>query len=431
MGNAHFASSIRLEVLSDTNDDYDYLRLAEQLIGTNQTYRNKLDSIISSLIVPNNVDYKGENLPNSAKITEARNKLADLIETLSVYSDQTFDFFVDQESAKIDFNSISNWQNSKLAISFDFMPTSKIEPEPMPSKSKKVATVSLMMITEDSWTCMTDQTDAWFGRDVNSTNIGTVTQRQGGWYNYTVPFSAFKEFNKGDGQKSVNAISFKWLGYQFIVKNFMIVDLIEKHDDFITFDTAVDNWQNSKRAISFDFMPTSKVDPEPMPSNPKKVATVSLMMITEGSWTCMTDQTYSWFGLDGNSTKIGAVTELQDGWYNYTVPLSAFKEYKEGDGKKSVNAISFRWLGYHFIFKNFRIINDTSISIHAQPSKVLIEGDLNEDGCVDKLDVKELQNYLSGKNKNIQTSWQEADLDYNGILNGVDKTLLKRMILTQ
>ena len=73
-----------------------------------------------------------------------------------------------------------------------------------------------------------------------------------------------------------------------------------------------------------------------------------------------------------NSNNSVLLSTPVDNWPN--TPENVCKEHPI-----SIINFDFRYVFRSFLVDNFRIVNNSSISIHAQPAKVLIEGDLNGD----------------------------------------------------
>ena len=112
----YFCSTIRLENEAEANDDYDYLCIAEQLVG-----RSKLDSIMRMIIEPANVDYTNSKLTNSTNLQKAREALAKLIEGHTE--------FINREAGKSIYavkmtNALKNWHTNTKKLCFNVLNTS-------------------------------------------------------------------------------------------------------------------------------------------------------------------------------------------------------------------------------------------------------------------------------------------------------------------
>ncbi len=112
----HFFSTIRLENEAEANDDYDYLCIAEQLVG-----HSKLDSFMRMIIEPANVDYTNSKLTNSTNLQKAREVLAKLIEDRSE--------FINRDAGKSIYavkmtTALKNWHTNTKKLCFNVLNTS-------------------------------------------------------------------------------------------------------------------------------------------------------------------------------------------------------------------------------------------------------------------------------------------------------------------
>ena len=342
----YFCSTIRMENEGEAADDYDYLCLAEDLVEQHPEYRDELNRIISSVINPGNVDYTDTNKTNAANLTKARLDLAALIEKLTEN--------IHKDSDGFSIPAVSNWKTSYKGISFDFKPTTSIN-----SASKIVASIYLYQNN----LCLTQAKKLRL--DGSTANIvGTITKLENGWYNYTVPFSAFPENQSGYGSKTVNRVQFGSMAHRFLIKDIKIVKEVSNTtaNNSNTFTAAADNvpvvqnWRSSGKTLCFDVYETSTYKN----SNGKRQATVSLM---NSDWKLLNNL----FQIDFANKKLincpGSVIDKGNGWLTVQIPLNTVPLYNGSSspaatGKETLSMVHFKKdnVFRSFLVDNFRLI---------------------------------------------------------------------------
>ena len=344
----YFCSTIRLENEAEAADDYDYLCLAEQLVDQHPEYRERLNSFISTVIVPERVDYTN-NKTNSSNLEKARQNLAELIEELTVNIQRNSDYFT--------IDPVSKWKTSNKAISFDFKPTSAINPASQ--------VVGSLYLYQNS-VCLTQYKRLRL--DGSSTNVvGTITKMDNGWYHYTVPLGALPENVSGYGKKTANRIKFSSMNHRFLIKDFKILKEVAANGIYSAYNSTSDNvpvvskWHTSGKTLCFDVFET---DTERSTSGAHK-ATVALV---NSSWKRLNKYIF----IDFDNHKItgcpGTMIPKGNGWYTVQIPLNTvtLNTAEGATGTETLSMVYFRpgegWLSTSLLADNFKILKEVTAS---------------------------------------------------------------------
>ena len=401
-GSEYFASSIRLEVYSESNDDYDYLCLANELLNKLAILDNKL--------------------PNTADVTDYAARLNKIFDSL--FDDVNYDSNVTAEvvaQAKKDL--------AGLIVEMEYIvKTSALVFHINPRNEK-----NLYINLSTRGTNQTELVDAFYLDFENCTSsIGTLTKGKENLYEFILPLDdapvtqSFIDWNQSIGGYRIESFVLKEdnlilnrslsqtgvdecidIVQPFIQYGYQLTEFYEYN-----FDVSVQNWKSSKQAISFEFKPvylTTDTD--------RNQESVHFAFATKKTGSGITESCK--LDLQDNSVTLGdtkyTAQPLEYGWYRLTIPCSMLTPATSNAISYSLDSIVFRWITHSMAIRNVQVVQQN--------------GDLNGDGITDKSDVIMFQDFLSGKEGFKNMSWQAVDLNNDGILNVIDLTLLKRQLI--
>ncbi len=319
---------------------------------------------------------------------------------------------------------VRKWKTNDTVLCFDVYETN-IDQH---INGERSATVSL---ADRDWNRLNDLITIDFkSREIRNCTGAAFVSKGNGWYTVQIPLKQVL-LNKNtsgkvaDGTETLSKVVFikDYINNcSFLVDNFKAVREVSKDSathTFTSFDDGVPcvkNWKTSDTLLCFDVYETT-IDKNGIDV---RSATVSL---ADSNTTRLNDL----ITIDFKSPKITGCTDAVlvskgNGWYTVQIPLKHVPVNKEkANGTETLTKVCFikgNIKNCSFLVDNFKI------------ESVKGNGDLNGDGVVNELDVAPIDNHLTTKGAPPQNAW-DADLDHNGILNAVDKTLLKRQLLTQ
>ena len=363
----YFCSSLRLENLSEANDDYDYLCLAEKLVKGYPEYRSRLNSIIQTVIEPGNVDYTDPELTNASNLNQARNLLAALIEghfgnIREVTNDGVDNTF---RAAADGVPVVKKWHTSNQVLCFDICETNTYQN----SNAKRSATVTLA--TSD-WKRLNQLMTIDFKTKTISRCEGAVLVPKGnGWYTVQIPLNNVQLNNSageeaaGDETLAMVFFDYRYVYRSFLAGNFRILKEVTNDGLNNTFTAAADgvpvveHWKDSSQVLCFDVCETDHQD-----SNGKRRATLSLV---NSDWKRLNQL----ITIDFEKKKIencaGAILRpKENGWYTVQIPLSNVQpntsEGEVASGDETITMVHFdkRYVFRSFLADNFRLLKEVT-----------------------------------------------------------------------
>lgn len=399
-GMERFASSIRLENLSEAADDYDYLQYANELINKGniinldvRNYAEKIDAIYNTLF--DDVDYDESVTPEA--IMKAKKDLAQIILRLQekIHAKAvSFEIQTGNETLFV------RWKNAKAQnkdltemIALDFQ-----------NCRSSVGTMTKIQTPYGEGYEIIIPID-----DLPMINTSATATRYGGEELYKLHDGEFTTSNLPIGRFSPN-------GPVDVVQPLRQYDYLKSRFWTHAFDHSIEDWKNSGQAISFEFKPIDlKADTE------RDMNSAYFYFNETTNWKGTTKQ-YK-LDLTDNTVKIGN-TKLQaikgnDGWCRLTVPFALLEPDSEEALAYPIDMFAFTWIKHSIAIRNIKLTDMNAM------------GDLNGDGAVDIRDSRNLQEFLRGINSAPDFDWSVADLDGSGEINAKDQTLLKRRILEQ
>lgn len=441
--NQHFASSIRLENVSEAADDYDYLCMAEQYAQGNPEFEALLDKIICTIIEPYNVDYTDSSLTNSENLAKAREMLASFI--ILCQTNEMLNKATIMGLGKD--NDIKNWR-TKFNSVFTEMTDKNAEYSSIIKATTELTSIHSALARRTSQKAIRFEVSCGepIYIDFEASNrpvltekimldctncqstVGTITKNMNSSsYEIIIPiddlpminaiatdYTEMRSFGFRNGEYTTS-VSISQMTTPEVVD---VVQPITKNgyvpSTFYTqiLDESVKDWKTGNQGVAFEFKPID------LNADTEREENTIAFNFNQTDWKGTTK--YYTLNVAEGIAKIGNTTlqaeKCADGWYRLVIPFKILEATEDATINYSIDILSFRWITHSAAIRNVRVWKEAS-------------GDLNDDGILDKSDVTMLEAFLVGNGHLTLELWEEADYDHNGVLNVIDLTLMKRAIL--
>ena len=218
-----------------------------------------------------------------------------------------------------------------------------------------------------------------------------------------------------------------YIKQSFIVDNFKVVKEITNDstnsNNSMLLPTDVYIWTNSNKVLCFDVYETDK-----QVSQQDRTAVFNLVDNKHGKeWKSVSSLIKINFAdiavtrWDGAEIAGASLIYMGNGWYQVILPLSTIPTLENVCKEHPISIINFN---YKYVNRSFLVDFNVDNSLEGK-------GDLDRNGLLDPSDASTLSKNLSGNEISSLRSGKVADLDQNGVINAVDLTHLKRMMLSQ